>query len=174
LERSGTEKKTDELLLPADIDDILEQYGHYLQTYTQLRDRDSIYGNYKRTQKRLEVLFPLIEHPIHGITGIHVVENYDEAGYVRQYQYQWKTIVPKMGIQLSHICGWGNDPHDAEWTPEEYRVETEPHHHHYDPKDRKKRRENYNVRTLEQVFEFVTVYLINGNEYNTDVNLSDS
>lgn len=163
--RRRTDTNGIDFLLPADIDDILEKYGRYLQSYSQLRDRDSVFANFKRTMKRLEVLFPLIEHPVHGITGLHAVENYDEAGYVHQYHYQWKIIVPKSGIQMSHISGWGNDPHDAEWTPEEYKVKTEPHHHHYDPKDRKKRRENYDVRTLEQVFAFVTEYLDNRKEY---------
>jgi len=164
LERSSEKQCTDHLL-PAMMDDILEEYGHYLQSHSQLNVGESIFGNYKRTMKRLEVLFPLIEHPVHGITGIHAVENYDDAGCVRQYQYQWKIIVPKMGIQLSHISGWGNDPHDAEWTPEEYKVTTELHHHHYDPNDRKKRRENFEVRTLDQVFTFVTKYLDSGIEY---------
>lgn len=163
--RGNTNTPGIDILLPADIDDLLEKYGQYLKSYTQMRDKESIYANFKKTPKRLDVLFPLIEHPVHGITGIHAVENYYKSGYVRQYQYQWKIIIPKMGIQMSHISGWGNDPHDAEWTPEEYKVKTEPHHHHYDPKDRKKRRENYDVRTLEQVFAFVTKYLDSGKEY---------
>lgn len=153
------------MLLPADIEEILEDFGHHLQSHTQLGRGNSLYPNFKRTMKRLEILFPLIEHPIHGVTGIHAVENYDESGYVRQYQYQWRIIVPKMGIQMSHISGWGNDPHNAEWTPEEYKVKTEPHHHHYDPSDRKKRRENYDVRNLRSVFEFVEQYLESGKEY---------
>jgi len=163
--RRESETNEAEQLLPADIDDILEKYGHLLKSYPNLSDRESIFASFKRTNKRLEVLFPLIEHPVHGVTGLHVVENYDEAGYVRQYQYQWKIIIPKMGVQLSHISSWGNDPHDAEWTPEEYRVDTEPHHHHYDPSNRKKRRENYNVRTLDQAFAFVARYLESKEEY---------
>ncbi|GLC90146.1 DUF6516 family protein [Lysinibacillus piscis] len=152
-------------LLPADIEEILEEYGHYLKSYTQLKDKDSIFASYKRNTKRLEVLFPLIEHPIHGITGLHVVENYGNDGYVRQYHYQWKVIVPKSGIQTAHISGWGNDAHDAEWTPEEYRVATEPHHHHYDPNDRRKRKENYDVRSLKDAFAFIAKYLESKEEY---------
>ncbi|WP_019412691.1 DUF6516 family protein [Paenisporosarcina sp. TG20] len=163
-------KQTDiDKLLPVEIDDILEKYGRYLKSYSQLQDRESVFANFKKTIKRLEVLFPLLEHPVHGITGLHVVENYDDDGYVRQYHYQWRVIVPKMGIRPSHICGWGNDPHDAEWTPEVYKVDTEPHHHHFDPNDRKNRRENYDVRTLEQAFEFVTKYLDSGEEYTGKV-----
>lgn len=165
MERRTSHAHGIDLLFPANIDDILDKYGHYLQTYSHLRDRESIYADFKKTSKRLEVLFPLIEHPFHGITGIHAVEKYDHEGNVSQYQYHWKIIVPKMGIQMSHISGWGNDPHDAEWTPDEYRIKTEPHHHHYDPKDRKKRRENYDVRTLNQVFTFVAKYLDSGKEY---------
>jgi len=154
-----------ELLLPADIDGILDEFGSYLKSYTRLAERESIFANYKRSTKKLEVLFPLIEHPIHGITGLHVVENYNDAGFVSKYHYQWKVIVPKMGIQTSHISGWGNDSHHAVTTPEEYKVKTEPHHHHYDPSDRKKRRENYDVRSLQQVFKFVASYLDSGLQY---------
>jgi hypothetical protein len=93
------------------------------------------------------------------------VENYNEAGYVDQYHYHWKIIMPKMGVIFSHISGWGNDSHDANWTPKEYRVNTEPHHHHYDPADRKKRRDNYDVRTLVQAFAFVDTYFDSGEEY---------
>lgn len=163
--RRETETKETELLLPADVDDILEKYGHLLKSYPNLRDHESIFANFKRTNKRLEVLFPLIEHPIHGVTGLHSVENYNEAGYVRLYQYHWKIIISKLGVQLNHISGWGNEPHDAEGTPEEYRIKTEPHHHHYDPTDRKKRRENYTVRTLDQAFAFVAEFLENGKKY---------
>ncbi|PLR75267.1 hypothetical protein CU633_22065 [Bacillus sp. V3-13] len=104
------EAKETELLHPADIEEILEKYGHLLKSYQNLHDRESVFANYRRTTKRLEVLFPLIEHPIHGITGIHAVENYNEAGYVSLYQYHWKIIIPKMGIQSNHISGWGNEP----------------------------------------------------------------
>jgi hypothetical protein len=154
-----------EILLPADISEILEEYGDLLQSYPNLPHKNSIFSDYKRTPKRLELLFPFINHPIHGITGLHAVENYDEAGYVRLYQYNWQIIIPKMGVQSSHISGWGNDPHPAEWTPKEFRIKTEPHHHHYDLKDRKKRRENYNVRTLRQAFKFIKPYLKTGKEY---------
>lgn len=67
---------------------------------------------------------------------------------------------------MSHISSWGNDLHIAEWTPEMYRINTEPHHHHYDPVDRKKRRDNYDVRTLDQVFAFIAKYLEDGEECN--------
>lgn len=165
MDRRNDINTTSPQLLPADLDEVLEKYGHLLKTYSNFVDRDSIFANFKRTNNRLEILFPLIEHPVHGITGLHVVENYSEAGYVRLYQYQWKIIIPKLGVRFSHITSWGNDPHDAEWTPEEYKIDTEPHHHHYDPKDRKKRRENYSVRTLNQAFAFVAKYLETKEEY---------
>lgn len=164
--RKETEVNGIDQLLPADMEEILEKYGHLLKSYPNLRGRESIFANYKRSNKRLEVLFPLIEHPVHGATGLHAVENYDESGYVRLYQYQWKIIIPKMGIKLSHISSWGNDPHEAEWTPKQYRVASEPHHH-YDPTDRKKRRENYHVRTLNQAFAFVAKYLESREEYTS-------
>jgi hypothetical protein len=113
----------------------------------------------KRTNKRFEGTFPFKEHPLYGITGMHVVEKYSESGYVRLYEYEWKIMVPKMGIQRSHITSWGNDPHDDPSTPLIYKVRTEPHHHHYDPNDRKKRRENDSVRTMIAAFEFVSAYI---------------
>ncbi|MNQ97902.1 hypothetical protein D3C85_1135700 [compost metagenome] len=152
-------------LLPADIDDILDNFGHLLCSYPGLQKEKSVYAEFRRDTKRLEVLFPLKEHPEHGITGLHAVENYNEAGYVKLYQYHWKIIIPKMGVQLNHISGWGNDPHNAEWTPEKYRVKTEPHHHHYDPNDRKKRTDNYDVRTLEAAFKFIAPYFDSGYPY---------
>jgi hypothetical protein len=41
----------DNLLLPADIEEILEKYGHLLKSYTNLSDGNSIFGSYKRTPK---------------------------------------------------------------------------------------------------------------------------
>lgn len=55
-------------------------------------------------------------------------------------QDHWKIIIPKMGVKYHHISGWGNDPHETKGTPRDYRIETEPHHHHYDPNDRRKRK----------------------------------
>jgi len=33
---------------------------------------------------KLSVLFPLKEHPIHGITGLQATEKYDDNGYVKE------------------------------------------------------------------------------------------
>ncbi|MBP1309193.1 hypothetical protein JOD82_002213 [Paenibacillus sp. 1182] len=159
------ENDHNQLLYPADISEILEDFGHLLAVYDKLKDQSSIFGSYRRTNKRLEVTFPLKEHPVHGITGLTAIEKYDEAGYIERYSYTWRRLLPKQGIQTSHITSWGNDPHDASWTPTAYQVITEPHHHHYDPADRKKRRENYNVRTLRQAFTFVGAYIESGKEY---------
>ncbi|MFD0715485.1 DUF6516 family protein [Paenibacillus sp. GCM10027626] len=152
-------------LYPADIQDILDEFGHLLATYDKFKDRESIFSSYIQNVKRLEVVFPLREHPIHGITGLRVYEKYDDAGYVVRYDYQWKQIVPKAGIQFSHITSWGNDPHDSPDTPERYKVETEPHHHHYDPNNRKNRTNNYDVRTLRDAFKFIEPYILEGREY---------
>jgi Family of unknown function (DUF6516) len=146
------------------MESILEEFGYLLGQYEQ-HPRQEMYPIYKRTMKRLEVTFPFTQHPHHGITGLHCVETYDDAGYVKRYQYNWKVIIPKAGIIFSHISAWGNDPHDDPATPEEYRVDTEPHHHHYDPNNRKKRRENYDVMTLKDAFLFIQHYLVTGEEY---------
>ena len=63
-------------LLPADLDKILEKYGHLFQAYKNLSDRDSIYSNIKLTTTKMSVLFPLKEHPVHGATGLHATEKY--------------------------------------------------------------------------------------------------
>lgn len=156
---------TSSLLYPANIQEILEEFNDLFQVYDKLVDRDSIYASFRADTKRLEVLFPLREHPIHGITGLRACEKYNDNGYVQRYEYQWKRIIPKSGIQTSHIASWGNDPHDANWTPGMYRVHSEPHHHHYDPMDRKKRRSNWEVRTLRNALLFVKHYIDSGEEY---------
>jgi len=156
------------LLLPTDIDQILEDYGHLLKVYPALLERHSIFTDYKRTHKRLEVLFPLKEHPVHGITGLHVYEKYNDAGTVELYSYSWKRIIPTQGIQFSHISSWGNDPHPPETTPQHLQVTTEPHHHHYDPDQRSKRKSSY-IRSLDQVFMYVAYYIETGEVYYKDV-----
>jgi len=152
-------------LLPADIDDILDKYGDILGSYHELREKNSIYGSFKLTKAKLDVLFPLKEHPIHGITGIHATEKYNEKGYVMEYHYQWKRIFPKQGILFSHISAWENETHDASNTPTSYLVETEPHHHHHIPGNRKLRTENEETRTLLAVFKFIARYIRSGDEY---------
>lgn len=120
-------KKTESssVLLPADIDAILEEYGDILESYQNLRERNSIYASVKQTNSKLDILFPLKEHPIHGITGLHAVEKYDASRIVRRYHYQWKRIIPKEGIMFSHISAWENEAHEDANTPAKYFVKTE-------------------------------------------------
>lgn len=136
-----------------------------MQSYKNLQERNSIYGSIKLANSQLNVLFPFKEHPIHGITGLHATEKYSEEGFVREYHYQWKIIIPKQGIRFSHITAWENEPHDTPDTSEEFKVATEPHHHHYIPGARKRRKENYNIRTLKAAFQFVAPYIESGSEY---------
>ncbi|SET40441.1 hypothetical protein SAMN05216389_110135 [Oceanobacillus limi] len=157
-------RETEKVLLPADIPDILEKYGDLLCNYPQLPTKDSIYGNYKRTNKKLSVLFPLIEHPVHGKTGLHATEKYED-GYVTEYHYQWKIIIPKMGKLFHHISAWENEPHDAPWTPGKYKVKSEPHHHHHVPGNRDQRKENWDILTLDNAFSFVAHYIRSRDEY---------
>lgn len=167
---------TEEKLLPTNILEVLEKFASFLKHYKQIgptyKKDDVGYVEYERKSKKLRVLFPLKEHPIHGITGIEISEKYNDEDYVERYIYVWKKILPKAGVSSSHICGWGNDPHNAPNTPDEYKVDTEPHHHHYDPKDRKHRKNNFRVRTVEDVFDFVVPYILSGKEY-TGVNKQD-
>lgn len=155
-------------LEPADIPEILEEFSHLLGNYENLNERNSVYSNYYRRIKRVEVLFPLKEHPIHGKTGLLAIEKYDDAGYVERYNYIWKRILPKTGINTAHISSWGNDSHNADGTADIFKVETEPHHHHHDPNDKAKRKENYSVRTLRQAFLFIGEYINTNKEYTVD------
>lgn len=152
-------------LLPADLEEILEKYGHLFKAYQKLGERDSIYSNFKRTTTKLSVLFPLKEHPVHGITGLHATEKYDKDGFVKEYHYQWKIIIPKQGVLLSHISAWENEPHSNPNTPEEFKVNSEPHHHHHVPGNRKERNDNFKIHTLDAAFAFVAKYIENGKEY---------
>lgn len=69
-------------LLPADLDEILEDFGFLLENHTGFKDRESVYGSYKRDRKALLVIFPLKVHPIHGITGLRAYEKYDDTGTI--------------------------------------------------------------------------------------------
>lgn len=149
------------------MNEILEKYGHLLSSYVNLRERDSIFSRYKRTTNKLSVLFPLKEHPIHGITGLHATEKYDKEGFVKEYHYQWKTLIPKKGIRFSHISAWENEPHNGPNTLDKYKVTSEPHHHHHVPGDRKQRQENFHVHTLDAAFAFIKEYIESGNEYKS-------
>ncbi|MCD1260024.1 hypothetical protein B5M42_014510 [Paenibacillus athensensis] len=158
-------------LLPANLAHILNKYGEWLETYQNFRDRNSAYGDFYLSPKRMEIIFPLKEHPVHGITGLHVIERYDDQGYVKEYQYMWKVIVPKMGVQLNHISSWGNESHNAPGTSAKLITETEPHHHHHVPGDRSQRKENWHVHTLEQAFEFIIPFLESGQPYPRSASL---
>ena len=153
-------------LYPADLGSIMRKYGKWIQPYKNYNEKNSVYGDYDRSVKRMEVIFPLVEHPFHGITGLHAIEKYGEDGCVREYQYMWKIIIPKQGVQFNHISSWGNDPHNRPGTPEKFKMDTEPHHHHHVPGNRSFRTDNWDVHTLEQAFEFVIHYLETGPPYN--------
>lgn len=162
---STTEKR----LLPTNITAISKKFSPFFKHYKKIGptdEKDDVgYVDYKRTHKKMYALIPLQEHPIHGITGIEISEKYDDQGYVERYIYEWKKVLPRQGVSTSHISGWGNEPHNAPNTPEKYKVDTEPHHHHYDPNDRKNRRNSFQVRTVEDVFNFVIPYIQSGDEY---------
>ncbi|GAE94932.1 hypothetical protein JCM21714_4132 [Gracilibacillus boraciitolerans JCM 21714] len=118
----------------------------------------------KRTNNKLSVLFPLKEHPVHGKTGLHATEKY-KNGFVAEYHYQWKIIIPKMGKLYHHISAWENEPHDASWTREKFKIKSESHHHHHVPGDREQRKENWDTLTLDDAFSFVAHYIHSGEEY---------
>ncbi|MFC6653986.1 hypothetical protein [Paenibacillus rhizoplanae] len=112
-----TQSKIEQLalkkLLPANLFNITAQFGHLLETYPNVPGNSGIYGNYKRNTNKLDVLFPLKEHPVHGITGLHALESYDDAGYVRRYTYSWKLsfqrwasvcIIYQLGATTLMIC----------------------------------------------------------------------
>lgn len=153
-----------EILLPANLPFIFEKYQDIIPEKIVPGEKH-VFPTYKKTNSMLSVLFPLKEHPVHGKTGIYAMEKYDDDGYVRRYNYQWKIIIPKMSKQGFHISSWGNEPHNDPDTPPEFQIDSEPHHHHHVPHDWRQRKENWTVWTLEEVFEFVAFYIRTGIEY---------
>ncbi len=162
---TNVHKNINELLLPANLAEILDKYRDILTNYEVVPGEKHLYPSYRRTKKNLSVLFPLKEHPVHGKTGLYVMEKYDENGYVLSYHYLWKIIIPKMGVQGYHISAWGNEPHNDPKTPSELIVESEPHHHHHVPGDWHRRQANWTVWTLAEAFEFVAYYIRSEQEY---------
>lgn len=149
----------------ANMDLISHKFGHLLENYIDVKEKKSIYPSVSLSKSKLRVLFPLKEHPIHGKTGLDALEIYDEQGFVTEYHYQWKSIIPKQGIIFSHISAWENEPHNLSETPLDFIVESEPHHHHYIPGERHHRQDNWDVWTLQEAFEFIEFYIESGNEY---------
>ncbi|GAE94930.1 hypothetical protein JCM21714_4130 [Gracilibacillus boraciitolerans JCM 21714] len=69
-----------------------------------------------------------------------------------------------MGKLYHNISAWKNEPHDASWTPEKFKIKSEPHHHHHVPGDREQRKENWDILTLEDAFSFVAHNIHSGEE----------
>ena len=85
---------TDTPLFPTDVSAILDRYGDILETYEHIPDKGPIYPQVKLTPPLLSVLFPLKEHPVHGITGLHAVERYKD-GQVKHIPTNGKSSVPR-------------------------------------------------------------------------------
>lgn len=171
MEVEGMENRTytdvHKLLLPADLPSILEEYKDIFENYGDIYGKDKVYPRMKLTSNLLSVLFPLIEHPVYGKTGLLAIEKYKD-GKVTKYMYHWKIIIPKKGKHKQHISAWGNDPHDAKNTPPQLQFKSEPHHHHHIPGDWNKRQDNWDVWTLDDAFRFVAHFIRNGEEYKPD------
>lgn len=148
------------ILFPANIDEILDKYEHIMASYQD----SNIYGAYEQTQTKLDVLFPLKRHPIHGITVIQAVEKYDNRGYVVSYQYEWKKCEVNSFVSNVHLSAW---EHDAKHmgTIHEPTTQTKLHLHYFVPGDRLHHKRSLEVQNLEQVFEFVAPFIENGEEY---------
>ncbi|QBK25155.1 hypothetical protein [Ureibacillus thermophilus] len=117
-----------------------------------------------RNTKEHPIYYLFYFHCVHGITGLYAMERYNEEGCVWKYSYEWKIIYPKKGKHLKHISAWGNELHEDEETRKEFIVAFTPHHHHI-PGYRRARKENWDVWTLEETFEFVAYYIQSGKEY---------
>jgi len=154
-----------EILFPTDMDRILEKYEDVIENYPHLENRDPLYARYEQDTEKLIAVIPLKKHPVYGITGFVGYEKYNDEGLVERYSYAWRILVPKLGNGPGHITAWENDPHDKPNTRRKYRVATEPHHHHHVPFDRSKRKENYDVRTMDDAFSIVADYIRNGKPY---------
>ncbi|WP_353949062.1 DUF6516 family protein [Sporolactobacillus sp. Y61] len=152
------------LLSPANIYNITQKYSDLFQEYPQYPQCHTLV--FKNSTREIEGWIPLKKHHNYGITGMHFVERYDGQGLVKGYNYEWKCFYPIKGIQLSHIISWGNEPHDAPGTAPSLKTKTEPHHCHYCPNDRRLRRENYTVRSLDMAFTFIAYYIKNDDPYD--------
>ncbi len=58
-ESNSYQPTTKSLLLPTDINSILDDLSYLLKPYPNLWEKESLFTNYKHTTKRFEVLFPL-------------------------------------------------------------------------------------------------------------------
>ncbi|UOQ86845.1 DUF6516 family protein [Gracilibacillus salinarum] len=151
-------------LFPADLPILIEKFEDIFETYSYVPVKEKVYPKMKLTTNLLSVLFPFIEHPVYGKTGLHAIEKYKD-GIVKKYMYQWKIIIPKKGKHKQHITAWGNDPHAEKNTPPELHFKSEPHHHHYIPGDWNKRKDNWEVWSLDDALHFVAYYIRSGKEY---------
>lgn len=161
MRRSVSNKPTS---LPSDIEEILEKYEDIISQYAVGKGKEYV-PRYERNERFMRAIIPLKEHPEYGITGMVAFETYDEDGRIERYSYSWRILHPKRGKHAGHITAWENDPHDSPNTPPEYRVTTEPHHHHHVPFDRRQRKENYDVRTLDDAFSKVAEFVRSGKPY---------
>ncbi|GAE94763.1 hypothetical protein JCM21714_3952 [Gracilibacillus boraciitolerans JCM 21714] len=100
--KSRTYTDVHKLLLPANIPVILEEYKDIFATYSYVPGREKVYPKIKLTSNVLSVLFPLIEHPVYGKTGLHAIEKYKD-GRVTKYMYHWKIIIPRRGKHKQHL-----------------------------------------------------------------------
>lgn len=152
------------ILTPSDIGEVLEKYEDIISQYSVGKGKEYV-PRYEKNERYMKAVIPLKEHPEYGITGIVALETYNDDGLVEQYSYSWRILYPKKGNHAGHITAWENEPHDSPNTPTKYRVATEPHHHHHVPFDRRQRKENYDVRTLNDAFSKVAEFIRSGKPY---------
>lgn len=101
----------------------------------------------------VRITFEFIFHPVHGNTKLRVREWYDANDNLVQYRYCWEVNSKPTG----NISAWENEHNHG--------VETDPHHNHHVPFDRKPVRANYNVRSIEDAFNAVMPYIIEKKTY---------
>lgn len=143
------------VLFPADVDEILNKYEDFLESY----EETNCFGSFKRTKTTLDVLFPLKKHPVYGPTAIHAIEQYDSRGYVVAYKYEWRQIPSEQ-----HICAWEHDAKHIS-TANKSSSQEKLHLHYHIPGDRTQSKQSLEVQSLLQVFEFVVPFIENGEAY---------
>lgn len=92
-------------------------------------------------------------HPQYGLTKLRIREKYNSSGELYFYRYCWEVNSKPTG----NISAWENE--------HSHGLDSDPHHHHHVPYDRKPVQNNHSVRTLEDALEVIVPYIRSGQNY---------
>lgn len=92
-------------------------------------------------------------HPRYGSTRLRIREKYNSSEELYFYRYCWEMNCKPTG----NISAWENE--------HSHGLDSDPHHHHHVPYDRKPVQNNHSIRTLEDAFKVIVHYITSGNNY---------